>query len=89
MAAYVVNHKVRNFVEWKKAYDAFRPKAKDFGIEDHYVLQSAEDQNHVVVVGEGSLADLRKFLGSDSLRSAMQGAGVSGVPDIFIGEDRK
>ena len=86
MAIYVINHKVENFENWKKAYDAFQHVAEGAGVKDHYVLASLDDPNHVVVIGEGAADDLRHFLASDGLKSAMVGAGVVGKPDIFVGK---
>ena len=88
MAVYIVNHTVANYEEWKKAYDAFQDTAGAAGIRDQYVLTSLSNQNHVVVVGEGSTEAVQAFLGSDELKAAMQEAGVTDIPDIFVGENR-
>ena len=88
MAVYVVDHKVEDYEEWRKVYDAFQATAVEAGVKDQYVLTSMHDPNHVVVIGEGSIDDVQKFLSSDQLRSAMGEAGVSGEPSIFIGENR-
>ena len=85
MAIYIVNHKVENFEHWKKAYDAFQHVVEGAGVIDHHVLASVDDPNHVVVIGEGAVDDLRKFLASDELKAAMSGAGMVGAPDLFIG----
>jgi hypothetical protein len=87
MAVYVVNHTVANYEEWKKAYDAFQDRAGAAGINDQYVLTSLTDPNHVVVVGEGTAEAVQAFLGSDELKSTMEAAGVTGKPDIFVGEN--
>ena len=88
MAIYCVNHRVRDFTEWKKTYDKHQPWIRQQGVKDHFVLQSPDDPNHVVVIGEGSVEDLQALFSSDDLKGAMAEAGVDGVPDIFIGEDR-
>ena len=87
MAIYVVNHSVEDFTAWKRAYEAFKPTAMAAGITDEHVLQSPDDPNHVVVIGNGEIGDLQAFLQSDALKSAMAGAGVVGIPDIYVGED--
>ncbi len=86
MAIYIINHKVKDFAQWKKAYDAFQHTVEGAGIEDHHVLTSADDPNHVVVIGEGAMADLQKFLESDELKAARKGAGVVGKPEGFVGK---
>ena len=85
MAIYIVNHKVEDYESWRKVYDEFQHVVEGFGVKDHHVLRSVDDPNHVVVVGEGAADDLRNFLGSDELKSAMKGAGVASKPDIYIG----
>ena len=89
MAIYVVNHKVEDFDRWAKAYAEFQHVAEGAGVKDHYVLASVDDPNHVVVIGEGAADDLSNFLASDELKSAMEGAGVIGRPDMFVGRDRR
>ncbi len=86
MAVYCVNHRVSDFAEWKKVYDAFQPTVKKRGIKDHFVLQSLQDPNHVVVIGEGSAEDVQALLTSDELKAAMAESGVVGAPDVYIGE---
>lgn len=88
MAIYCVNHRVQDFTEWKKTYDEHQPWIREQGVKDHFVLQSLDDPNHVVVIGEGSVEDLQALMASDDLKAAMAEAGVVGAPDIFIGEDR-
>ena len=43
--------------------------------------------NHVLVVGEGELEAMKKFLNSEDLKSGMEGAGITGPPEIFVGEN--
>ena len=89
MAFYVVNHKVNDFDAWKRVYDEFETTRKEHGVKEHYALQSAEDSNHVMVVGEGELEAVQKFLNSEDLKSGMEGAGISSPPEVFIGENKR
>lgn len=89
MAFYIIDHKVKDFDVWKKAYDAFEATRSEYGVKEHYALQSVNDSSHVLVVGEGELGAIEKFINSAELKSAMAGAGITGAPNIFIGEDRK
>jgi hypothetical protein len=89
MAFYVVNHKVKNFGVWKEVYDKFEPTREKYGIKEHYALQSVEDPNHVLVVGEGELAAIQKFLNSGDLKSGMEDAGIISPPEIFVGENKR
>jgi len=89
MAFYVVHHKVDDFGAWKKVYDEFEPTRERFGVKEHYALQSVEDANHVMVVGEGDLQAIQAFMNSEDLKRGMQGAGVAGPPEVFIGENKR
>jgi hypothetical protein len=89
MAFYVVNHKVNNYSAWKKVYDEFESTREQFGVKEHYALQSEEDPNHVLVVGEGKLEAIQDFLNSDELRSGMENAGITGRPEVFVGENKR
>ena len=89
MAFYVVNHKVNDFNNWKKVYDDFESTRENYGIKEHYALQSVEDSNHVMVIGEGDLEAINKFLNSEELKNGMHRAGIAGPPNIFVGENKK
>jgi hypothetical protein len=89
MAYYVVNHKVNDFRAWKKVYDEFESTRKRYGVKEHYALQSEEDPNHVLVVGEGELEAIQKFLKSEDLKNGMESAGIANPPEIFVGENKR
>lgn len=58
-------------------------------MREYYALQSAEDENSVVVVDLGSLDNIKNFLDSDDLKNGITNAGVVGPPTIFIGENKR
>ena len=89
MAFYVVNHKVNDFNAWKKVYDEFETTREQYGVKEHYALQSVKDPNDVTVVGEGKLEAIQKFLNSEDLKNTMEAAGVAGLPEIFVGENKR
>lgn len=89
MAIYVVNHKVNDFSAWKKVYDEFESTREQYGVKERYALQSVENPNNVLVVGEGKLEAIQKFLNSEDLKSGMAGAGIASPPEIFIGENKR
>lgn len=84
MAQFVlVRHKVRNFTEWKKGFDAHQPKRAEARLIDRHVLQSADDPNNVYVLFEAEDMDrAKKFADSEDLKQTMQKAGVVDRPDI-------
>ena len=87
MSFYVVSHKVEDFKAWKKVYDGFEPTRERFQVKEQILLQAADDANHVLVVGEGKLEAIQRFVASDDLKEAMKNAGVSSEPHLFIGNE--
>lgn len=89
MSIYIVSHKIEDFKKWQKVYNEFESTRESFGIKEHYALQSIDDPNHVLVVGEGDLNAIHKFLKSEDLKEGMKNAGVSSEPNIFVGDNIK
>ena len=85
MSNYVVSHKVEDFAKWKKVYDAFEPTRVKYQVKESIVLQAADDPNHVLVLGEGKLEAIQKFVASDELKEGMKKAGIASEPQLFIG----
>ena len=73
----------------EKVYDEFESTRAQYGVKEHFALQSVEDSSHVMVVGEGELEAIQRFLNSEDLKSGMENAGVASPPEIFIGENRR
>lgn len=86
MASYMlVRHKVRDFAEWKRGYDAHAPKRVEAGLTDKYVLRGASDPNEVIVLFEArDLDGAKAFAESTDLKETMQKAGVVDKPDIYF-----
>lgn len=89
MNVYTINYIIEDFDRWQKVYAANSHWHEKFGIRDLHVLQSVDNPNQVMVIGEGDPEEIRKMMLTDELKSAMQEAGVAGPPMVFIGEDRK
>ncbi len=86
MASYMlVRHKVRDFSEWKRGYDAHLPKRVEAGLTEKYLLQGANDPNEVILLFEArDLNRAKTFAESADLRETMQKVGVMGKPDIYF-----
>ena len=53
MASFVlIRHKVRDFSEWKRGYDAHLPKRTEAGLTEKHLLRGANDPNEVVLLLE-------------------------------------
>ena len=55
MAFTVVNHQVKDFNARKTAYDDFESIRKEYGVREHYAIQSIDCPNDIIVVGEGTM----------------------------------
>jgi len=86
MATYVlIRHQVREFKEWKRAYDAHLPKRDEAGLTEKYLLRGADNPNEVILLFEAKdIALARAFSGSADLKAAMQSAGVVDQPDLYF-----
>jgi hypothetical protein len=86
MASMFVRHKVENYENWKREYDAFDKKAR--GVTAASVYRDADDPSTVIVTHTfNDINTAKKFTDSDDLRSIMERAGVQGAPEIWYGED--
>jgi len=86
MSSYMlVHHKVKDFSEWKRGYDAHRPKRVEAGLTEKQLLRGEKEPNEVVVIFEtNDLNRARNFAESADLRETMQKVGVVGKPDIYF-----
>ena len=86
MVNYVlIRHKVRDFSQWKRGYDAHLPKRNEAGFTEKHLLRGASDPNEVIILFEAK--DLKRaedFAGSADLKEAMQKVGVMDKPDIYF-----
>ena len=86
MASYLlVRHKVREFSEWKRGYDAHLPKRSEAGLTEKYLLRGAQDPNEVIMLFEArDLNHAKAFAESADLKETMQKVGVMDKPDIYF-----
>ena len=83
MAGMLVQHKVKDFANWKKVYDsqaAFRASSGELSNE---IYHNASDPNQLILVFKwSSVENAQKFAHSPELKAAMEKAGVDGPPTI-------
>jgi len=86
MASFMlIRHKVRDFAEWKRGYDAHLPKRTQAGLTEKHLLRSAGDANEVVILLEAKdLGAAKAFAESADLRETMQKVGVVDKPDLYF-----
>jgi len=88
MATMLVQHKVKNFAEWKKVYDSVAGLRASNGELSDKIYNDASDPNKLTIVFKwNSLANAQKWAQSPELKAAMEKAGVDGPPSIsFLNE---
>lgn len=86
MASYMlIRHKVRDFSEWKRGYDAHFKKRIEAGLKEKYLLRGAYEQNEVIILFEAQeLNRAKAFAESTDLKETMQKVGVVDRPDIYF-----
>lgn len=85
MVRMFVRHKVKNYTEWRKGYEAFGSHRPSFGVTAQAVYQDAGEPEMVTVTHDFETLDAASVLAaSDALKQAMADAGVIGVPTIWF-----
>jgi hypothetical protein len=81
----LIRHKVRDFSEWKRGYDAHLPKRTEAGLTEKHLLRGASDANEIVLLFQtNDLNRAKAFAESPDLRQTMQNVGVLDKPDIYF-----
>ena len=88
MVTMFVKHRVRDYPEWKRRYDEFKPKHGELGIDSATVYRDSEDPHMVIVIHVfDDLNAAQTFARSTELKGVMERAGVEGRPEIWYGEE--
>ena len=88
MATIIVRHKVKDYEEFKVAFDAFAENRKAGGEKSFRILHQDDDPNNVFAIVEyDSLENARTFFSTPELKEAMGNAGVIDQPDFHYLEE--
>jgi hypothetical protein len=81
----LIRHKVRDFFEWKQAYDTHLMKRIEAGLIEKYLFRGADDSNEVTILYEAKdLARAQAFSRSPELLDKMKKGGVVDGPHIYF-----
>lgn len=81
----VARHKVADFANWKKSYDAHDSMRLANGIHNYVIGRGLKDTNMVLVaVKVDDMAKAKAFAKDPSLKQAMQKGGVTGTPTFYF-----
>jgi antibiotic biosynthesis monooxygenase (ABM) superfamily enzyme len=88
MATMLVQHKVKNYEDWKKIYDSVAGLRTTFGEISDCVYRDASDANKLTLIFDwDSMPNAQKWAQSPELKAAMEKAGVDGAPSVsFLNE---
>jgi quinol monooxygenase YgiN len=88
MASMLVQHQVKDFAAWKRAYDSMADLRKSSGELADQIYRDEGNPNSLTLVFKwDSLANAQKYASSPDLKAAMEKAGVEGPPQIhFLNE---
>jgi len=88
MAHIIIRHKVKDYTEWKTAFDGFLETRRGAGEKSFQIFHSDDDPNNVWALFKwDSLDNARMFMASTDLKEAMGSAGVLEQPDVYFLED--
>ena len=88
MVSILIQHKVRDFAEWKKVFDSAIGLRKSNGEISSQVFHDTSDPNSITTITKwASLENAQKFAQSPDLKAAMEKGGVTGAPSVsFMNE---
>jgi hypothetical protein len=85
MGYLLVRHKVRDFHEWKKVFDAHKDAQRLAGLRIEKVMRNLYEPNEVFLFFEVmDLAKARGFVSSADVSTVQAQAGVVDKPDIYF-----
>jgi quinol monooxygenase YgiN len=88
MSHFLVIHTVEDYDQWKVIFDEHASTREEYGGKGAILYRDADNPNQLVILWDWeSTAKAREFAQSDSLRDAMQRAGVKGQPTIIFLEE--
>jgi heme-degrading monooxygenase HmoA len=84
MAYLIVQHTVADYAKWKTVFDEHGATRKSRGSKGAQILRGADNPNELCVVIEwDSVQNAQSFSESDTLREAMERAGITSSPEIL------
>jgi len=81
----LIQHKVKDFAEWKKVFDSALSLRSSSGELSAQIFRDASDPNSITIINKwNSLENAQKFAHSPELKAAMEKAGVVGPPNVYF-----
>jgi hypothetical protein len=85
MAYLLVRHKVKDFQEWKRIFDAHKRSQVESGLHIEKVMRNLYEPNEVFLFFEVTdLAKARAFVSGPEVPKAQEESGIVDKPDIYF-----
>ncbi len=84
MAKLFLTHPIADYDTWRPVFDADAPRRAAAGLTNVVVLRDVDDPSSIWMVGDGDPEKFQEMLQDPELAAAMQQAGVTGPPQLFI-----
>jgi quinol monooxygenase YgiN len=85
MASILIQHKVKDFAEWKKVFDSSAGFRTSNGELSAQIYRDTSDPNSITVINKWtSLESAQKFAQNPELKAAMEKSGVVGAPQVYF-----
>jgi uncharacterized protein (DUF1330 family) len=79
---------MQDYAKWKPVFDEHGADRRAAGSKGGRLFRNADNRNELIILLEyEDMSRAREFVQSDSLRKAMERAGVADKPDIFFLEE--
>lgn len=88
MITAILNHKVKDYAQWRPFFDADVDRRKGFGITGEKVFKSVDEPGRLYIKFEANDASaIDKLLNDPELAGKMQEAGVVSKPEFVLLQD--
>jgi glycine betaine/choline ABC-type transport system substrate-binding protein len=85
MKTVILSHKVKDYKEWKKHFDADTPRRTKAGLNQLAVGTKSDDKHEVYMIFQTSdVVKAQKMMEDPELKATMQKAGVISEPKVLI-----
>jgi quinol monooxygenase YgiN len=86
MVTLFVRHSFADYDAWRTVYDEVESRHAELGIRGAAVYRTVDNPSEVTVTHEfDDVESARAFIDGETIRSAMEQAGVTGEPEVWFG----
>lgn len=88
MAYLLIRHEIRDYANWKAAFDAFSETRRASGEKSYQIFHPDNNPKNLWLLFEwDNMDNARKFMENPDLKETMDAAGVVEAPEVFFLEE--